>query len=84
MSIISSELQDVPLLCNAAKTQKIIISKSLQLSEESRQAMETHVALVGINKNRFIHTQDEQSKFHIHINLDTLLNHFEWQTEHLN
>jgi hypothetical protein len=64
LSTISSELKDVPLLRNASNTQKVTISKSLQLSEESRKAMETHVGLVGIDKNRFQHTPDEQSKFY--------------------
>ena len=55
-------LQDVPRPCNKARSETMTAPAFLRLSEESRNAVNLHLASVGPDYNRFAYSVKDQRK----------------------
>jgi hypothetical protein len=55
-------LAEIPLLRKPNSNQKDSIPSCLELNDASRQVMQAHIDLIGLDKHRFLHTVKEQSK----------------------
>jgi hypothetical protein len=73
--VAQAQLNSVPLLRKCNMTKEIKVPSVLQLSGESKGAMEAHLNSVGIDYHRFTHTIEEQSEFLIVLRIYVLGSH---------
>ncbi|KAM6503401.1 hypothetical protein JOM56_000344 [Amanita muscaria] len=59
---LEDRLAEIPLLRKANLNQKDSIPSCLELNDTSRQVMQAHIELIGLDKHRFLHTVKEQDQ----------------------